>query len=551
MRAAISAFLILSCAVTARGGEGVKPKLPYRWVFCFGHRRNRQGADKVKAIIDTGAKHGLNGAVLSSFGLDSITRWPKKDVALLEEIVTFCAKRKVELIPTGFSAGYGGGALGHDRSFAAALPAKIDLIARGGKAVPTPGPNLFANGGLEKHRKGRFTGWGFHDAPGRVTFVDAAAKSGKACIRFENFASGKHGHGRIMQKITVEPGRAYRFSLQIRTEKLEPVSAFKLMVLREGGAVASLKPRLKSTADWTEISLEFVNVKEKELRVYAGVWGGKRGKFWLDDLRVSAFGTLSDIVRRKGTPLELRSAEREMEFEEGKDFRPIRNLRSVPHVALAPGTRIKPGEKLTLSCYKTPYVSHSWGRQISLCMSNPKLYEYWEKQARRIHEVFKYRKVLLAMDEIRNGGGCESCRKRGVSMAEILGDCITRQREIFRKIDPKIEVLIWSDMLDPAHNARKDYYGVVGDFSGSWRHVPRDLIIMCWYHRIRDKSLPFFSGKGFRTFGAAYYDAKDLTGSRQWLESLIRTPKAQGIMYTTWERKYELLGPFGDMVSGK
>jgi len=354
-----------------------------------------------------------------------------------------------------------------------------------------------------------------------------------------------------MQKIAVEPGRSYRFSLRVRTEKLEPVSAFKLMVLREGGTVASLNPRLEATADWTEISLEFVNFKEKELRVYAGVWGGKLGKFWLDDMRVSAFGTLADIVCRKGAPLELGSAEREMKFTEGTDFRPIRNLRSVPHVALTPGTRIKPGEKLTLSCYKTPYVTHPWGRQISLCMSNPELYEYWEKQARRIHEVFKYKKVLLAMDEIRNGGGCEACRKRGISMAEILGDCVTKQREIFRKIDPKIEVLIWSDMLDPAHNARKDYYGVVGDFTGSWKHVPRDLIIMCWHHRIREKSLPFFSGKGFRTFGAAYYDAKDLTGSRQWLESLAKTPKAQGIMYTTWQRKYELLAPFGDMVGGK
>jgi hypothetical protein len=46
-------------------------------------------------------------------------------------------------------------------------------------------------------------------------------------------------------------------------------------------------------------------------------------------------------------------------------------------------------------------------------------------------------------------------------MAEILGDCITRQRAIFKAIDPEIEVMIWSDMLDPSHNARDNYYGVV------------------------------------------------------------------------------------------
>jgi hypothetical protein len=67
-----------------------------------------------------------------------------------------------------------------------------------------------------------------------------------------------------------------------------------------------------------------------------------------------------------------------------------------------------------------------------------------------------------------------------------------------------IEVMIWSDMLDPAHNARDNYYGVVGDFTGSWEHVPKDLTILCWYHAIRDQSLEFFSIRGFRTFGAAY-----------------------------------------------
>jgi hypothetical protein len=182
-------------------------------------------------------------------------------------------------------------------------------------------------------------------------------------------------------------------------------------------------------------------------------------------------------------------------------------------------------------------------------MSNPKLYAYWEKQARRLHEIVKYKRFLLAMDEIRNGGGCLSCRKRKTSMAQILGDCVTRQRAIFRRIDPKIEVLIWSDMLDPAHNARADYYGVIGDFTGSWKHVPKDLTIMCWYHRIREKSLAFFSKEGFRTMGAAYYDADDLTNPREWLKSLRATPGAKGIMYTSWQRKYQLLAGFGDLVS--
>ncbi len=532
-------------------GKGKAARLERRWFFCFGYRRSPKDVEKIKALIKTGAGHGLNGMVLSSFGLDGITRWGKKDIAVLRELHAFCRKNKMELIPTGFSVGYGGGALGHDRNFAAALPAAITLTAKKGRALPVPGKNLLRNGGLEEHSRGRFKGYAFHDQPGKVTFADAVASAGKTSIRFENFSANKHGHGRIMQRVAVRPGGSYRFACKIKTRELQPASALKLMVLKEKGTVASLSPKLRPTQDWMEVSLDFLNFGEKEVHVYVGVWGGKSGKFWLDELRLQEYATLGDIVRREGTPLALRSRDREKTFAEGKDFKEVRNRRDLGHLTLTPGTAVREGERLALSCYKTPFVGHSWGRQISLCMSNPELYKYWEAQARKLHEVIRYKKVLLAMDEIRNGGGCLSCRKRGLSMAEILGDCITRQRAIFKKIDPEIEVLIWSDMLDPAHNARGDYYGVVGDFTGSWKHVPKDLVIMCWYHKIREESLGFFSRQGFRTFGAAYYDADDLRNPREWLESLKKTRNARGIMYTSWRKKYGLLADFGDLVSEK
>gem|GEM_PF-4133729 len=47
------------------------------------------------------------------------------------------------------------------------------------------------------------------------------------------------------------------------------------------------------------------------------------------------------------------------------------------------------------------------------------------------------------------------------------------------------------------------------------------------------------------------YDGDTLENPRAWLEVLNRTPKAVGIMYTTWQDKYELLSPFGDLITGK
>ncbi len=526
--------------------------LKHRWIFSFGYGRNREGVNAIKSLIDVGTAHGLNGMVLSSFGLDSITRWKASDIALLQELRAYCDKKDIELIPTGFSAGYGGGALGHNRNFAAALPVSVSLVAKNNRLVPASSDNLLKNGNLETHVKGRFSGFGFHDQPGEITFVDTdCVASGKTSIRFENFTANEHGHGRINQKVFVQPGRSYRFSLKIKTQNLQPASSVRIQILKKNGngTLASHSPSLKSTQDWTEVSFEFLNNQETTLLVYAGIWGGQSGKFWLDDLHLSQDNTLSNIVTRQGTPRSLRSLNRPRTFMEGQDFETIRNLRSLDQIRLLPDSTINESEALELTCYKIPSISHAWGNQISLCMSNPDLYVYWEAQAKQLYQILPYKKVLLSMDEIRNGGGCQSCQSRGQTMAEILGDCVTRLSNIFKRIDPAIEVIIWSDMLDPAHNARNNYYGVVGDFTGSWQYVPKDLTIMCWYHKIRDKSLTFFSKKGFRTLGAAYYDAKDLSSSREWLTSLTQTPNAQGIMYTTWLKKYALLADFGDLTS--
>ena len=531
------------------GGAGV---LSRKWFFCFGYQRTRADVDTIKSLVETAAAHGLNGMVLSSFGLDRVTSWTSEDVALLREVDALCREKGVELIPTGFSVGYGS-ALWHDRNFAAALPVSMSVVARSGRLVTaTSGQNLIKNGDLEEHKDGRFAQYRFHDRPGDVTFVDAEATGdGTACIRFENLAVTEPGHGRIMQEVALKPGCAYRLSVRIKTRDLAPVAGLKLLVLKQQGQLTSKPIAVESTQDWTETAVEFLNFAATGVRVYAGIWGGKSGTFWLDDFQLREHGSFADIVRRAGAPLALRSADRDMAFTEGEDFAEVVNSRDAEHIALTQTSRIREGENLTLSCYKTPFIGHSWGRQVSLCMSNPALYTHWEEQARALHELIPFKRFLLAMDEIRNGGGCELCRRSGKSMGEILGTCITKQRDILKTIDPETEVLIWSDMLDPNHNARNDYYGVVGGFTGSWEHVPKDVVMACWYHKIRNESLAFFSKLGFRTLGAGYYDADDLTGVREWHESLTRTPNAAGIMYTSWRRKYELLADFGDVVSGR
>jgi hypothetical protein len=362
----------------------------------------------------------------------------------------------------------------------------------------------------------------------------------------------EHGHARLMQEVEVRPQRCYRLRCWVRTEGLEPQGAFRIQVLTgDGRNLAPYDPRVASTTGWRQVVMGFNSLEYSKVNLYAGAWGGRAGRFWLDDLAIDEVGLLN-VLRRPGTPVTVRSAATGTVYEEGRDFAPIQDERlnfrfdhEPPQIKLLPGSRMQEGERLLVSYYHGLAVNSG---QVTICMSEPEVYRIWEKEAELMHRYLAPTKYLLSMDEIRAGGSCQACKQRHLSMAEILGDCITKQAAILRRADPKTEVFIWSDMLDPSHNAHGNYYLVEGDYTGSWQHVPKDLTIVCWYYQKRVESLGFFSSHGFRTLAGAYYDGDTLDNPRGWLDVLDRTPGAVGIMYTTWRDKYDLLAPFGDLV---
>ena len=551
MRLAI--ILLAAFAGSVLGGTKV---LPLRWVYVSrGLRRDQDVAD-IRSIVTTAAAHGLNGMVLSA-GLDRLDLQSPDYFKRLEAVKAICREKGVEIIPIVFSVGYGGSVLAHDRNLAAGLPVRDALfVAKGGLARLAPDPPVrVVNGGFEDHAGHHLRGYRSHDRPGEVSFVDTQVRhGGRASLRFENFGRFPHGHGRLMQEVQVAPHRCYRVSCWVKTDGLGPAGCLRLLVLApDGRSLAPWDPRVPATTDWRKITLGFNSLDYRKVRLYVGCWGGKSGRFWVDDLAIEEVGLLN-VLRRPGTPLCVRT-EAGVELVEGRDFAPVSdpklNFRfdhEPPPIRLLPGGPVREGERLRVSYYHGIAINRG---QVSVCMSEPKLYEIWREQARLIQRHLAPRRWLLSMDEIRAGGSCAACKARKLSMARILGECITRQVAIIRQVNPGAEVLIWSDMLDPNHNAHDNYYLVEGDFTGSWKFVPKDLVIVCWYYKKRRESLAHFSRLGFRTLAGAYYDGDTLENPRGWLEALAQTPGAVGIMYTTWRNKYELLGPFGDLVSGK
>jgi hypothetical protein len=534
--------------------QATAAEYPCRWVYVSKGLHKEQDVADIRGIVKTASEHGLNGMVLSG-GLEHLDRQPAEYFRRLDTVKRACAERQLEIIPIVFSAGYGGSILGYDRNLAEGLLVKDTRFVVEGKEArfKTDFPVEIANGGFEDHAGDRVRGCRFHDQPGKVSFVDTqVVKEGKASLRFENFGQFPHGHARVMFEVPVRPHRCYRITAWLKTENLQPTGGFQIQVLAGERALAPVAMRVDPTSDWRPLVIGFNSMEYDKVRIYAGVWGGEQGRFWLDDLRIEETG-LVNVLRRPGTPLTVRDESSGTVYEEGRDFAPVAdpklNFRfdhPAPVIQLLPGSRIRDGQSLRVSYYHGMSIHDG---QVTICMSEPKVYEIWRKQAELIQKHLAPKRWLLSMDEIRAGGSCEACKARKMSMAQILGDCLTRQFEMIRRVNPEAEVFVWSDMLDPNHNAHGNYYLVEGDYTGSWNYVPKDLRIVCWYYQKRNESLAHFSGLGFKTLAGAYYDADTLENPKGWLEALDRTPGTVGIMYTTWQNKYELLGPFGDLVT--
>jgi hypothetical protein len=312
----------------------------------------------------------------------------------------------------------------------------------------------------------------------------------------ENFTANPYGHRRLMQEIAVHPHRLYRFTCWLKTEALAPANRFVIQVLDRGGrSLAPVSFDVPVTAGWQKLQIGFNSLDAPLVRIYAGIWGGRSGNFWLDDWSVEEIG-LTNVRRRDGTPVTVRDAAAGSAYEEGHDYARIQdpslNFRfdhEGPPIRALPGSRIRDGQSLLVDYYHGMSVNRG---QVTICMSDPRLYQIWRERARRLHDLLAPDTYFLSMDEIRTGGSDLSCKQRHMTMGEILGDCFTQQFRMLRTLNPKAEVWTWSDMLEANHNATCNYYLVDGYYTGSWEHIPREMRIMCWYFEKRRQSLDFF-----------------------------------------------------------
>lgn len=528
--------------------------LENRWVYVSRTLQSDRHVSEIKEIVEQASNNGLNGMVFSG-RLDNLYIQNSAYFDRLAKVKSICDSYNIEIIPIIFSAGYGSAVIYDNKNLAVGLPVEsLPYLVQNGHARLIRDRTLsIINGDFEQAENNSLANTHLQDLPGQISFVDRKIKKqGRQSIRFQNFDKHPNGNARLMYEVKLKPYRNYEITTWVKTENLNPAENLRFQIYSGDGRTLKIySAKINPTSNWTKIQFDFNSMNYDAVNLYAGVWGGISGKFWVDDLRISEIG-LANVLRRPGTPIVVKSAANGESYQESKDFKTINDPKfnfysshDGPTIRILPNSRIQNNDTLLVSYYQGLAINNS---QVSLCLSEPKLYELWRERVQQLHEVLSPKKYLLSMDEIRQGGTCAACKSRGISMAEILGDCISKQSEILKELNPQNEIFIWSDMLDPNHNAKDNYYLVDGDFTGSWNYIPKDISIVCWYYEMRDKSLAHFSNLGFKTIGAAYYDGADLDNPKGWLESLANTENSIGIMYTTWQNKYQLLTPFSKLV---
>jgi hypothetical protein len=535
-----------------------KRRFKYRWFYVSNGLTSRSEVKKVKKIVSEAAGYDYNGMVLHT-DIDSMSGESPAFLKRLESVKRICSEKNIEIIPTLFDAGYGSNIIEDNPNLAAGIPVKDALYrVKNGRAELVPEYKVkIKNSGFEEHSGDRVKGYFFQDKPGRVSFVDCGVKKeGRSSLRFENLDTSPHKRGRLAQKIRVHPYRCYRLSFWLKTSGLSPYGCFRVLVYTEDERwLVAWGPDVPPDTNWRKIVLGFNSLNYNSVILRLGDWGATGGKYWLDDLQIQEIG-LINILRRPGTPMTVHSDKTGARYEEGKDYAPVvdKNLdfrfnHKEPALKTLSGSHIKNGEKLRVSYYQgllsnSRIEAGQYVEQVSLCMSEREVYEYWRKQAHLIHKHLTPDKYFLGMDEIRAGGSCALCKKSGLTMGQILGKCLTEQWKIIRSIKPEAEVFVWSDMFDPYHNAKEGrfLFLVEGTAKFSWKYIPKEIKIVCWNYGTREKSLKHFSKESFETIAAVYYDDETLMNIKGWLKTLDKSPKTSGVMYTTWQNNHSFLG---------
>ncbi len=507
---------------------------------------------------------GYRTVMLSDFKFGTIDIQSDTYYQHVQQYVQAAENVGMEIVPSLVNIGYSGAVLCHDPNLIEAQPV-VDCVfqVNGYTAdVLQDTATKIVNGDFENHNGDTFPGWIQMDGIGVETFADTSVKhSGNASIRYENFKAQPYGNDRIRQEVDVAPWNCYAITFWVRTEGLSPADEFRVQVFSPdiSDTLEFLSYDVKSNQGWTKYHAIFNSQDYETVQVYIGIWGGEGGKFWVDDVTIENTG-LINLVRRDGTPFEVTNLDGSIVYQEGVDYYPVSDplmgnagtytgtfdlYHERPVIELTPDSSIQSGQRLLVDYYHAVFV---YDLQEACCLTEDAVFDIFQSTLSMINELIHPSQVFMSVDELRVVNWCAKCQSTGKTPGRLLADATQRIDDIAHSINPSWEIIVWSDMYDPGHNAHDGYYLANGTLSGSWEGLPSSWDIANWL-RLNTDTLAWFESLGHNQVLCGFYDESGPNYSiTDWLDMSKDYPGVYGVMYTTWNHDFSHLAAWAQAV---
>jgi hypothetical protein len=500
-----------ACAPRARS-DGPPPAL---WLYCDSQLAKEGDAARLAALWTRAARAGYTHVILVDPRFERLGSVDARYLADAARLKRVADSLGLEIVPGVFPIGRSSTLLASDPDLAEAVPVRgVTLEVRGGIARVVASPPV--------------------SLPARPGYMDSGVEFSEAVARVL-----PHGaRTRFSFQVPVAPFRCYHVSVEVRTRDDDGAPMVGVRAgERELTYTRSLG--LAPTQEWTRVDLVFPSLDHTGVTVWMGDWKPSHGTSEWRNWRIEEAGPVN-LVRRDDTPFTIEG------LAEGRDFGPVhdglmgmdpwrgqyRTWHEPPAIRVA-----RPeGTRLTASWWFVPVL---YGKQVSICPSEPATLALLRDEATRVRALWGARSHMLLHDEIRLLGWDPACRARAATPGAVLA---AHLRDCVRLLEGS-RVYAWGDMVDPLQNAVRDYHLVAGDLAGSWEGLDSTVTIVNWNVEHAAESLRFFARRGHAQVIAGYYDGRP-EEVRAWIAAARGVPRVEGIMYTTWKGDFDDLEAF-------
>ena len=576
-------LLVIASALASLPALAQAPTFEQRFFRYNGNFIFDETEAELKGYIDRAAAVGYTGVLVSD---PKVNRWWFSSFRAgwqgrVASVRDYARSKGMTFVFSAFPVGYGGTLVEVDPSRASGYPVEdAPLRATDDRLLPVQTAAL-ANGGFEDATNGRADGWDFQDVPG-VTVDPTAGRDGGGALRVDAAATAEpNRHGRTLQRIDVRPHQQYRIRVWVRMEAYTARRILPLLLNdadgRNLGTLHFSVERASNpdrrdyfnsardrTMGWTELAVTFNSLDATRVRFYLGTWGNESGTLWWDDVRLDAVPTYN-TVRRPDLPVAVTSADGTTTYTEGVDYgriedpavtgeEPYDASHPAPEIVRLPGSAIPVGAEVRYSGYHAALVQRG---QIAVSWNAP-------VTADAARDVFRNAGgpdrpdlvgadgYLVNYDEVRSGGWEPADLAFGSSGAALAASIATTSG--IMRAETGAAGYQWSDMFDPYHNAREDFYAIRGDLTGSWDGLDPDVTVFNWWSgsKLRSataaRSVAHFDSLGITQIIAGYYD-EDVEDNRDAWFAAYEASGADGVagaMYTTYENDWSNLEAFAE-----